>query len=425
MKKNKSTTKRIKRNELLLWFGGWTSRFGNIVFDYANSVSIVGAFVGKPWILALYQSSETLIQIVFNLIGGAKADKGSRKRIVIITDILAAIICAALSLGVDTSYMAELMIVANGLLAIVYAFNSPTYKAIIREVIEKDRIGFHNSISHVGAELIGISGPILGVGLVKIIGTRGALIFEAITFVISARAEALLVRIDGNQECKYSPKHTDQKSNINQHKSIWSDILEGFKYIFREKHIFFLIVLAALVNFFLAGYNLLLPYTDIALEDNFKNFFSKALSVQAVGGILGALICSKIFDKLKDKEKALILFIAGTGAPLVILPLVASTHNLYLCLLPFAISGAMLTCFNIQFMSQVQVSVAEEYLGRVFSIIFTVAVLCMPLGSFVFAAVLEVKRITSFVVVGVGIVAVATVGLLVRCLAGQLGRLEE
>ena len=425
MKKNKSTTKRIKRNELLLWFGGWTSRFGNIVFDYANSVSIVGAFAGKPWILALYQSSETLIQIVFNLIGGAKADKGSRKRIVIITDILAAIICAALSLGVETSYMAELMIVANGLLAIVYAFNSPTYKAIIREVIEKDRIGFYNSISHVGAELIGISGPILGVGLVKIIGTRGALIFDAITFVISALAEALLVRIDENQECKDSPKHTDQKSNINQHKSIWSDILEGFKYIFREKHIFFLIVLAALVNFFLAGYNLLLPYTDIALEENFKNFFSKALSVQAVGGILGALICSKIFDKLKDKEKALILFIAGTGAPLVILPLVASTHNLYLCLLPFAISGAMLTCFNIQFMSQVQVSVAEEYLGRVFSIIFTVAVLCMPLGSFVFAAVLEVKSITSFVVVGVGIVAVATVGLLVRSLAGQLGRLEE
>ena len=49
----------------------------------------------------------------------------------------------------------------------------------------------------------------------------------------------------------------------------------------------------------------------------------------------------------------------------------------------------------------------------------------MPLGSFVFAAVLEVKSITSFVVVGVGIVAVATVGLLVRSLAGQLGRLEE
>ena len=64
-----------RKNEALLWFGKWTSKLGNIVFDYANSVSIVGAFSRAPWVLALYQSSETVIQIVFNLIGGAKADQ--------------------------------------------------------------------------------------------------------------------------------------------------------------------------------------------------------------------------------------------------------------------------------------------------------------------------------------------------------------
>ncbi len=69
-----------RKNEALLWFGKWTSKLGNIVFDYANSVSIIGAFSHAPWVLALYQSSETVIQIVFNLIGGAKADSGSRKK---------------------------------------------------------------------------------------------------------------------------------------------------------------------------------------------------------------------------------------------------------------------------------------------------------------------------------------------------------
>ena len=33
-----------RKNESLLWFGKWTSKLGNIVFDYANSVSIVSAF---------------------------------------------------------------------------------------------------------------------------------------------------------------------------------------------------------------------------------------------------------------------------------------------------------------------------------------------------------------------------------------------
>ena len=67
-----------RKNEALLWFGKWTSKLGNIVFDYANSVSIVGAFAHAPWVLALYQSSETVIQIVFNLIGGATAAAGKR-----------------------------------------------------------------------------------------------------------------------------------------------------------------------------------------------------------------------------------------------------------------------------------------------------------------------------------------------------------
>ena len=62
--------RKIKKNEVLLWFGSWTSHVGNILFDYANSISIVSAFARKPWVLALYQSSETIIQIVFNLIGG-------------------------------------------------------------------------------------------------------------------------------------------------------------------------------------------------------------------------------------------------------------------------------------------------------------------------------------------------------------------
>ena len=151
--------KGIRKNEALLWFGSWTSRIGNIVFDYANSVSIVGAFAAKPWILAVYQSSETVIQIVFNLVGGAKADKGDRKKIVIITDVLAAFICGILSFFVGTGYMAQVMVIANALLALVYAFNSPTYRAMIREVIERDRIGFFNSIAQAGSGIIKVTGP--------------------------------------------------------------------------------------------------------------------------------------------------------------------------------------------------------------------------------------------------------------------------
>ena len=188
-----------RKNEALLWFGKWTSKLGNIVFDYANSVSIVGAFSHTPWVLALYQSSETVIQILFNLIGGAKADSGSRKKILIVTDILAAAICLAVSFFVASPRMAEVVITANALLAVVYAFNSPTYRSIVREVIDAERIGIFNSVSNGGGEVIKIAGPMAGMLLVRWIGVRGALLFDALTFLLSAVSEMLLTPISDTQ----------------------------------------------------------------------------------------------------------------------------------------------------------------------------------------------------------------------------------
>ena len=389
----------IRKNEALLWFGSWTSRLGNILFDYANSIRIVGVFAGKPWVLALYQSAETLIQIAFNLIGGARADKGDRKRLVIVTDCLSALICAVLSFFVDTPFMAPVMIAANALLALVYAFNSPTYKALIREVIERDRIGFFNGISHTGSEVLRVVGPILSVCLVGLIGVRGALLLDALTFAVSAAAEALLTKLDSAVESR------KEKRNI------FADIAEGFAYLANEREILFLVLLSSLVNFFLAGYNLLLPYTESIYTGCLDGFYSKALAMEAVGGILGSAVFAKRINTFRDNVLALILFLLGTGAALVSEPLLALTGNGWLGLLPFAMFGVSLTAFNIQFMSYVQIAVDEVYLGRVFSIIFTVAVLFMPLGSFFFSGAVDTGDINSFYPVGGGIVLLSLVSI--------------
>ena len=392
----------VRKNEALLWFGHWTSKIGNIVFDYANSISIVAAFTEMPWVLALYQSSETVIQIVFNLIGGAKADNSNRKKLLIMTDLMAAVICGALSFFVGTGYMATVMIIANALLALVYAFNSPTYKAIVREVIEKDRIGFYNSIMHAGSELIGIAGPVIGVGLVGLIGTRGALLFDAGTFLVSAVSELLLTRIN------------DSAVPAKGKKCVLKDIAEGFQYLLKERQTLFLVMLSSFVNFFLAGYNLLLPYTDVIYADIANSFYSKALAMEAIGGIVSSVYCAKLAGKFKDNVRALILFLFATGFVLILEPVCALTDNYYLCLIPYILFGISLTAFNIQFMSYVQVAVDENYLGRVFSIIFTVAVLFMPLGSLLFSVFIDARNITSYYIVGGGISLLASVSMIVH-----------
>lgn len=391
-----------RKNEALLWFGKWTSKLGNIVFDYANSVSIVGAFSHAPWVLALYQSSETVIQIVFNLIGGAKADSGSRKKILIVTDVLSAAICLVVSFFVASPRMAEVVIAANALLAVVYAFNSPTYRSIVREMVDGERIGMYNSVSNGGGEVIKIAGPMVGMLLVRWIGVRGALLFDALTFLLSAVSEMLLMPISGVQK---KPK---------EKKNIFRDIAEGFSYlVVRERQLLFLILLSALVNFFLAGFNLLCPYTDVMYASFGIEFYSKVLVMEAAGGLLGSLISSRLGSRVKENARLMVLFLGAMGAALALEPLAALTGSAIVCLIPFLLSGTALTVFNIQFMSYVQLRADEAYLGRVFSIIFTVAVLFMPMGSFVFSFLLDTTSPAGFAVVGGGILLLAAAGILI------------
>ena len=389
--------KKLKRNEGLLIFGRWTSKVGDIVFDYVNNVVLVQAFTNSSWVLALYQSSQTIINVLFNIVGGAIADSGKRKRILIITDLLSALVCFVTSFFIGSNLLAAAVITANALLALIFSFSSPTFKSIVREMVEKDRISFYNSISNGGKELIAMIGPVVGLGLMNIVGARGALLINAATFLISALSECFLVNLE--QEKK--------EGAAKGKKNILGDIKEGFKYLWQEKTIFYLLVISAFVNFFLAGYNLLIPYTDVIYQGKFQGFYSKVMVAEAIGGIVGSFINSKLPAKFTKKYSVLLLFLGATGIALVLAPIASLTGNLIVCLVPFLLFGTMLTMFNINFMSYVQIHVDENYLGRVFSVIFTVAVMFMPLGSFVFSFLHITDSINGFGIMGLGIILLA------------------
>ena len=54
-----------KSNEGILLFGHLTSKMGDLIFDYANKIVLVSAFTAMPWVLALYQSMESIVGIIF------------------------------------------------------------------------------------------------------------------------------------------------------------------------------------------------------------------------------------------------------------------------------------------------------------------------------------------------------------------------
>ncbi|XBG85714.1 MFS transporter [Enterococcus cecorum] len=371
-----------------------TSRVGNAVFDYANKMILVSVFASRPLLMSLYQSSETMIGIVFNLFAGAFADKVNRKKILIVTDFLSGITCLIGFLFLDTPYLYLAMLVGNIVLAILSTYNSPSYNAMIKESITEDYIETHFSRFTPAKEIFSIASPSIGVLVWQLFGLKVSYLFNAATFLFSAFISSKIV-------IQLPPKEKKKKE------SVFKQITEGLQYMFKHKTIMYLLIISAMVNFFLSGYNLSMPYLNNYFAKEMSNFFGAPLIAESVGAIVFSAVNTKL-SKEKKKEVSqnkMLLFIFLCGLSIVLLPLQdAVFKNAYLSLVPFALMGGFLTMFNIQFFTIVQKSVDSEYVGRVYSVIFTIAILFMPVGSIVFGFILNPANLLVMLICGIGVI---------------------
>lgn len=392
--------KRIERkNVTSLVASNTITKIGDVLFDYANNAFLAGLNLNSLYLVGIYQSLESVMGVIFNLFGGVIADRFKRKRIIILTDLLSGLACILLSFINVQTWLIYAIITANIFLAFLSSFSSPAYKAFTKEVVEKDNIAKINSYLQTASTLVKILVPIVAIWFYNLIGIHGVLLVDGISFIASGLISILVVPI-------MEEVTKNEKFSLS---SIFRDLASGFKYLFRQKNIFVLVILSALVNFFLAAHNLLLPYGNEMFPNVIGNVYGTFLAAEAIGGLIGAFLSGKI--KAPSTEK-LMLYLGLSGFFLAISSvLYRVTSNLFVLAFAPAFFSLFLTIFNIQFFSFVQKDVDNEYLGRVFSIIFTVAILFMPLGTGVFTVILRPKFEFNFLIVGLAVMVLSTVFL--------------
>ncbi|CTE61989.1 Permeases of the major facilitator superfamily [Streptococcus pneumoniae] len=60
------------------------SRIGDIMFDFANNTFLAGLNPTSLSVVAIYQSLESMIGVLFNLFGGVIADSFKRKKLLLL-----------------------------------------------------------------------------------------------------------------------------------------------------------------------------------------------------------------------------------------------------------------------------------------------------------------------------------------------------
>lgn len=394
--------KRIeKKNILLLILSSSITKTGDIMFDFANKSFLASLNLNTLYLVGIYQFLENIIATIFNLFGGVIADRFKRKKIIILTDFFSGIACILLSFFTINKLLLFGIIVVNVLLAICSSFSSPAYKALTREVVENDTIPQANSYVQTINTIIKVIVPLVSMGIYKIIGINGVLLLNGVSFIISSIITFLITPIIEEINVR----------NENSVFSIFDDLKLGLEYVFHDRKIFLLLLFVSLVNFCLAGYNLVIPYGNVMFPLINGNVFSAFLVAETIGGVAGAIITSKLSKKLSVLK--LLMCTALSALSLMLVPLTYIIYpNLIFISLGVVLFSIFSTIFNIQFFSFIQKNVDNQYLGRVFGIIFAVAVFFTPLGTVLFSIVLNPNFIYNLSIIGVCILILSAVNLL-------------
>lgn len=374
------------------------SKIGDIMFDFANNTFLAGLNPTSLSLVAIYQSLEKVIGVLFNLFGGVIADSFNRKKIIIGTNFLSGIACIVLSLISKEQWLVYAIVITNVILAFMSAFSGPSYKAFTKEVVKEDSISKLNSLLETTSTVIKVTIPMVAIFLYNILGVRGVLLLDGLSFLMAALLILFVTPV--NEEVD-----TKEEMTIN---GVFNDLKVGFKYVYSHKPIFIIIILSALVNFVLAAYNLLLPYSSQMFEGISDRLYGSFLTAQAIGGFLGSILSGFVNRSLSSRR--LLLFSACSGLMLMLTaPLYFIFHNLIILIFSPALFSLFLSIFNIQFFSIVQRDVDNEFLGRVFGIIFSVAILFMPLGTVFFSVVLNPNNTFNIFIIGVSITVLSLI----------------
>lgn len=377
--------------------GKWITNIGNILFDYINCSTLAAINSRSSLLVAIYKASENIIKLLVGIIAGTFADNlADKKKALIITDVLSGIICIVLSFFVKGALIPYIIITCNALLAIIEVINMPLYKAMIRETIFKNNIIKLNSILTGGTEVISIVTPILGIFILHFAGIRIGLFINGLTFILAAIIEMFLVIINAQPIVKTE--------------NLLLGIVNGFDYIKKSENILKLLISVGTINFFMAGYEFYLPYADTIFFTPGKDTYAIIISTQGIAAILGSIFSIKfgrIFRRNIKKIQGICILI---GFSIFLMMFYRKDGMSFLFpVIMLSIIAFLSTIYNVQYMSYIQETVDVSYMGRVLSLVKTIALILVPAGTLLSSLIFKMNFRLSVVFSGLGIIIVGII----------------
>ena len=352
------------RNYCLYFIGQGISQIGNWSTILATSW-LVYQLTDSAWLLGVVGFASRIPTLFISPIAGVIADRGSRHRIVIVTQILSMVQSLLLAVLALTGIINVGQIIALGLFqGIVNALYMPTLQAFVKEIIERpedlgNAIALNSSLIS-SARLIG---PAVAGFLVASVGAGVCFLLDGISY-IAVIAAFLVMKIPPT---KIVPSTT----------STMQKLKEGFDYAYNNSVIRPMLLLLSLLGLVGLPYVILIP---IFAADILKGG-SETLGLLMGASALGALIASVYLSSkshIYGLEKAIAIapMLLGTGF------IIFSLSDVLLFSLPVMVLIGFSVILQLASTNTVlQTIVDDDKIGRLMSLVSMAFMGVVPFGN--------------------------------------------
>jgi MFS transporter, DHA3 family, macrolide efflux protein len=365
----------LNRNFVLLWIGQSISQLGNQAYTLAVSYWLMEK-TGSASLMGLLMTVSTLPGVLLAPFGGTFADRHSRIRIIIVSDLFA---------GVCVLLLTALMFLAPGRVGLLVAslfcvavlmgvnrsFFQPAIAACIPDLVPKAKLAGANSINQFSVQASVFVGQAVGGVLYRLIGAPLLFLADGLSFFFSA-ASSLFIRLEEKREVRPAAK-----SGREALRSFLRDTAEGFRYVWGNRGLRDFVLSVSVINLLIMPVVVLLPFYVRLFLGKDAAWFGFLMAAISVGAVCGFVLAGAL--GLRGQARA-----RGILAALILLPAVFGTFGFLrvpaVALAGAFISGLALGFINVQFAAMAQGSTPRELRGRVLGLLNTMTGGLIPIG---------------------------------------------
>lgn len=375
-----------------LYWSGQVCSVAGMTMEWVVLGWLVYELTSSPLSLGATGLAQSLPRIALALLGGAVADRVDRRRLLVLTQSLSAVVYLGLALLV-VSEAVQLWHVLGAafLLGCLRAFDGPSRQALIPHMVPREELGNAVALSNLAWEVPRLGGPALAGVLIASVGNGPTLYVACIGFLVAAVLFSLL-------QAPASVRQGDER--------LRDSLLGGIAFIRGHQVFYVLIGMTFFNSVFGMSYQVLLPiFARDILEVGSQGFglLQTAVAVGATAGSLAAAALAKSRGRgwyVLGGSLAFGLFLAGFALSQWFL---LSAAFLFL-------AGIANSIYMTAIATSLQLRVPDEYRARVMAV-YGLTWSLQPLGAIITGTVAEFTTAPVALALGASLVAILPVAI--------------